>query len=312
MSTSEFMDLVSDHVVGIDQFELGRIVDADWCAKSHDAIDKMTGTKVVVKICDIRIIDPFDREGFMRKIKFQKERHPLIVEFVGCGLIADGTETRFFMAFKPALYVTLDSVLKDEMKGLAADGWDATSKSKCVFGIAAAMCVVHSRNFLHRDLKPSNVQLDEHMEPVLGGFELAREYDPNMTMSVGTPFYMAPEMWSGEEYDNKVDVFSFAVLLHRFFTESMALDDDSHPTSVQDFMRRVGSGARLARVEEIPDFYWDLITRCWDPDPKKRPSFREIVALLHENTEKYIFPDADLSEVKEYESRIISTIPQDQ
>ena len=48
-----------------------------------------------------------------------------------------------------------------------------------------------------------------------------------------------------------------------------------------------------------------------DPDDdKKRPSFQEIVALLHENTEKYIFPGADLAAVKEYESRIISTISQ--
>ena len=76
-------------------------------------------------------------------------------------------------------------------------------------------------------------------------------------------------------------------------------------------MARVGSGARLARVEEIPDFYWALITRCWHQDPGMRPSFQEIVALLHENTDKYIFPGADLAAVKEYEFRIIATISQD-
>ena len=304
------MDLVSDYVVGIEQFELGSIVGGDSYAKYYDAVDKRTRAKVVVKMYMVMDTSPHVRTMAIREIKFLRERHPLIVELVGCGLIVDGTETEFFMAFKPSPYVTLDGVLSDEKRGLAVDGWDATSKSKCVFGIAAAMCVVHSRNSLHRNLKPANVQLDEHLEPVLGGLEFTREYDPNMTMSVGTPFYMAPEMWSGEDqYDNKIDVFSFAVLLHGFFTESKAMDDELQaPKSVFEIIRRVGSGVRLARAEGIPDFYWDLITRCWDQDPKKRPSFREIVALLHENTEKYIFPGADLAAVKEYESRIISTI----
>ena len=304
---------LSDLVVGIDQFELGAQVAESSYATFHEAVDKRTGTKVVVKIQTYN--NRNETELLMRELKFLGERHPLTVELVGCGH-ADGGENQVFMALKPAPYVTLKDALESERKGTAVDGWDATSKSKCVFGIAGAMCVVHSRNYLHRDLKPAAVQLDEHLEPVLGEFDLTREYNPEMTMMLGTPTFMAPELWiddCGDKYDNKVDVFAFAVVLHRFFTDSTKLDD--HPRLARSpaaWMLRVGMGARLARVEGIPDFYWDLITRCWSQDPGMRPSFQEIVALLHENTEKYIFPGADLAAVKEYESRIISTISQGQ
>ena len=312
MSDNELLSLVPDLVVGIDQFELGDRVSSSVFVTFHDAVDRRTGTKVVVSIW--RYSEPDEKKLLMRQLTFLRERHPLIVELVGCGTMADGEANQFFMALKPAPYLTLQNVLERERKGTAVDGWDATSKSKCVFGIAGAMCVVHSLNYLHRDLKPVAVQLDEHLEPVLGELDLVRPYDPNMTMSVGSPLFMAPELWSddfGDQYDNKIDVFSFAVVLRSFFTDSHELDDDPKlPKSPQALMMRVGRGARLARVEGIPDFYWELITSCWSQDPKKRPSFQEIVALLHENTEKYIFPGADLAAVKEYESRIISTISQ--
>ena len=311
MSDNDLITWASDLVVGIDQFEISDIVNRSSFGEFHDAVDKQTGEKVVVKfVRDLTNFYSDVMKMLMREIKFLRERHPLIVELVGFGLIANA---ECFMVFKPAPCVPLEHVLRSEMKGLSPDGWDGTSKSKCVFGIAAAMCVVHSRNYLHRDLKTYNVLLDEQLEPVIGGFDLVRQYDPTMTMSVGTPLFMAPELWGSDPYDNKVDVFSFAVLLRRFFTESLELDDNqTEARSAAQLMPRVGQGARLVRTEGIPDFYWDLITRCWNQDPKMRPSFQEIVALLHENTEQYIFPDADIDEVKEYEARIIATIPQGQ
>ena len=312
----ELLTLVSDLVVGIDQFELdlGR-VGASSFGEFHEALDKRTGTKVVMKIYDTPSSDS-GRIQLMREIKFHAEKHPLIVELVGYGLLPDDGNTRVFMAFKPAPYVTLHNALRMEKQGTAVAGWDATSKSKCVFGIAAAMCVVHSRNYLHRHLTSTAVQLDEHLEPVLGEFDLARECGTDMTMAIGVPLHMAPELWGDDNrYDNKVDVFAFAVLLHCIFSDDGATrldDDEKPPRSPPQFMERVGKGARLTRIEGIPDFYWDLITSCWDQDPKKRPSFQEIVGLLHENTEKYIFPGADLAAVKEYESRVMATIPQGQ
>ena len=264
MSFSELLDSVSDLVVGIDQFELGDEVQASSVEVQYEAVDKRTGANVLVKVHDFTSGDPDDRKRLVHEIQFLREKPPLTMEMVGYGLIADSGATKFFMALKPSSYGTLHIMLKGEMAGRVLDGWDATSKSKCVFGTAAAMCVVHSRNYLHRNLTPAAVQLDEHLEPVLGEFDLTRQDDTNVKMSAWPLFCMAPEMWRGDnQYDSKVDVFAFAIVLHNFFTgtESISLDDDPKwPVTIDEFMARVGSGARLARVEEIPDFYWALIT----------------------------------------------------
>ena len=301
--------LMLDLLVDIDQFELGSKVGYRYCVTLQAATDKRTGTPVIMEKISTPKNDPVTQQLLMREIMFLRERHPLIVELVGFGITARGPNPKFFLVLKPAPYLTLHDALTREAQGTAIDGWDATSKSKCVFGIAAAMCVVHSRNVVHSNLTPEAVQLDEHLEPVLGGFDF-RERDPCATMALGNVLFEAPEVRSNNVYESEADVFAFAVVLYRFFTELVALDDDRPETrSLAGFMMRVALGARFARVEGIPDFYWDLITHCWDEEPGNRPSFQDIVRLLHENTEEYIFPGADLDAVKEYESRIISTLP---
>ena len=209
---------------------------------------------------------------------------------------------------------TVADLLKKERAGNPDPRWDATKKSICVFGVAAAMAYVHSKGVLHRDLKTANVFVNDQFEPVIGDFGLARMVDLNMTLDVGAPLYMAPELHSDEKYGKytgAVDVYAYAVFLFQMFSDSMTLDDNSRPpTSVQQWMMRVGRGARLARPPggAIPDFYWDLIVRCWDQNPSKRPTFVEILAKLQKNRASYAFPGADLGALEAYERRILEGV----
>ena len=300
-----------DEPVEIDQFEIGdKVREIRHDATLYDAVDKRTGAKVILKLFTSSRTRNNRELGWLHV-----HRYPLLVELVAFGCCEDGKETHGFMALKPAPYLTLEDALTSERKGAAIDGWDATSKSKCVFGLAAAISLLHSKNFPLRQLNPSVVQLDEHLELVLNPFD-AREMEYS-EQNIDSWWYLAPEQLKGEldelNYEGlcAADVFAFAVCLYRFFTDSVALDNP-RPVGRSPFasQKRVVNGERLARVEEIPDSYWDLITRCWDAEADKRPSAKEIVEQLHENTENYIFPGADLAAVKEYESRIIAAISQ--
>jgi serine/threonine protein kinase len=73
---------------------------------------------------------------------------------------------------------------------------------------------------LHRDLKPMNLLLDANANIKICDFGLScvKEKREVVTESVGSPFWMAPEVLMGKPYNEKADVYSFGVLLYEFLT----------------------------------------------------------------------------------------------
>jgi serine/threonine protein kinase len=90
---------------------------------------------------------------------------------------------------------TLGDALKKQFARTPVPGWNETRQFICVFGIVAAMAHLHSQNIIHRDLKPFCVLLNDHMEPVVGGFDLSQCRRPGIERGMGgTPLFMAPEL----------------------------------------------------------------------------------------------------------------------
>ncbi|KAG5532987.1 hypothetical protein RHGRI_027288 [Rhododendron griersonianum] len=69
----------------------------------------------------------------------------------------------------------------------------------------------------HRDIKPDNILFDPRNKLKLADFGSAEWFNGGGAMMsgvVGTPYYVAPEVLSGREYDEKVDVWSAGVVLY--------------------------------------------------------------------------------------------------
>ena len=94
---------------------------------------------------------------------------------------------------------------------------------------------------------------------------------------VGTPMYMAPEIWDGSgKFGFKVDVYAFGMIMYAVWTGSM-------PYRGMKFLElgmKIQSGNRPEMTSNIPSAYQSLIARCWDPNPDSRPSFTEVVECL--------------------------------
>lgn len=91
------------------------------------------------------------------------------------------------------------------------------------------MSHIHSHGIIHRDLKPDNIFIDVANNPRIGDFGLATSgqfttavrsstatnFEESFTRSLGTTYYVAPEMKSGFKgrYNEKVDVSIFGHIL---------------------------------------------------------------------------------------------------
>lgn len=96
---------------------------------------------------------------------------------------------------------------------------------RMILQVARAVHYAHQRGILHRDLKPSNILLDEHGEPQVADFGLAKmlaqESAATLTDSIlGSPNYMAPEQadGSGKNVTVQTDVYGLGAILYEALT----------------------------------------------------------------------------------------------
>lgn len=76
----------------------------------------------------------------------------------------------------------------------------------------------HARNIVHRDIKPENILLETNkdfsqVKIIDFGISVVKEANVYIEESIGTPYYIAPEVWK-KKYDEKWDEWSCGVILY--------------------------------------------------------------------------------------------------
>jgi serine/threonine protein kinase len=199
--------------------------------------------------------------------------HPCIVPIVGYSLKTATSPARIGMR------AAANGSLKDALALPDAPLLDATTVAIVITGIVLGMRFIHARGWMHRDLKPSNILLDEHVYPQIGDLGLIRLVNPNvaLTRRVGTPLYMAPEMYEDVEYTQAVDVYSFVLVLFEILVRSPVFSPSLSPPVL---MRRVALGERPPIPETVHPELRLVIERGWGIDPTSRGTFDDTFAAL--------------------------------
>uniref|UniRef100_A0A0P5XEN5 Putative Mitogen-activated protein kinase kinase kinase n=1 Tax=Daphnia magna TaxID=35525 RepID=A0A0P5XEN5_9CRUS len=144
--------------------------------------------------------------------------------------------------------------------------------------IASGMHYLHQNKIIHRDLKSPNVLLADNNVVKISDFGTCRTWNQiSVEMSfIGTYAWMAPEVIRKELCSEKMDVWSYGVVLWELLTcESPYRDIDQAA-----IIFGVGNSTlHLPLPPTGPAGFLLLMRMCWDPKPRNRPSFSSI--LLH-------------------------------
>jgi serine/threonine protein kinase len=164
--------------------------------------------------------------------------------------------------------MVLDRVLRLVRRGSKPSFWSPTGLGIILYGIVLEMRFMHSHGFIHQDLKPSNILLDgdTYSWTLLADFGTsqcqATDYRP--TQDIGTPHYAAPEPLEEVIRDEKVDAFSFGLILYEIVVGSAVFPNDLVSLEI---IRQHRRGDRPILPEFVDAVMKSLIGRCWSVHP---------------------------------------------
>mmetsp|Transcript_150818 Transcript_150818/g.420381 ORF Transcript_150818/g.420381 Transcript_150818/m.420381 type:complete len:289 (+) Transcript_150818:42-908(+) len=247
----------------------------------------LDGREVAVKefAVDVSLMSRNERKNLEREVNIMKDiMHPLLVNLVG--IMSSQTKLQVITEFCKGgcLFDLLHNHLEIDL------AWRQQVKMVC--DVAKAMCFLHNSEpqIIHRDLKSLNLLL---AEPVLSGDTeplvkvsdfgtsriVAKVAGEIMTRNVGTQHWMAPEVLKMELYDEKVDVYSFGMILYEVICREIPFEGESS-TKVALLVSHGKRPDMEAIPPDCPLVLHELMMTCWAQDPRKRPSFEEIITTI--------------------------------
>jgi serine/threonine protein kinase len=232
----------------------------------YRATDAM-GRTVAVKMLkpgwsdDPETIERFRREALAAGVLF----HPHIATI----LDIDEFEGRRFLVMRYVDGPSLDKIL--EKKGRLS--WDEALQ--ILKEVSEGLDYAHQRGFVHRDIKPANIMISPDEGAVITDFGLAKAAQSSGLSTsgvlLGTPSYIAPEVWEGEQVSPATDVYSLACVFDEMVSGEVLFAGDSPP---QIMTQHVNKGPQFPQkwAEDVPKGIQAVLEKALAQKPADRLS----------------------------------------
>ncbi|CAA7027832.1 unnamed protein product [Microthlaspi erraticum] len=141
---------------------------------------------------------------------------------------------------------------------------------------------LHAMQICHRDLKLENTLLDGSPAPRLKicdfGYSKSSILHSNPKSTVGTPAYIAPEVFCRSEYDGKsVDVWSCGVALYVMLVGAYPFEDPKDPKNFRKTVQKImGVKYKIPGYVHISEDCKKLLSRIFVANPLQRSTLKEI------------------------------------
>jgi len=271
--------IISDRMLQVgdqfDQFQIQAHIAQGGMSDIYRAYDLVRRCDVAIKIPDQAMIgDPAQYERFQRELEVMNTlNHPAILHGLGSG------------KYNRIPYLVMEYVNGQSLRKMLDSAGHLPPEQAILLirKIADGMAYCHQNGVIHRDLKPENILITAEGQPVIMDFGLAltkgshRVTYSNLSATMGTPDYMAPEQIEGQRGDQRTDIYALGSMLYEMLAGEVPFSGDTNLAVMAQHLN--GIAPRLDRVNPVIPVELAAITaRCLARNPDER--YADMPALM--------------------------------
>uniref|UniRef100_A0A453J632 Protein kinase domain-containing protein n=1 Tax=Aegilops tauschii subsp. strangulata TaxID=200361 RepID=A0A453J632_AEGTS len=257
------------------EYELGEMVGKGTFAEVFRAVHAPTGARVAVKEIDRRRVDDHVRRGILQEMSILGSlSHPNILRLIN----TIETGEKLFLVLEYCDGGDLEAYRQTH--GGPRNRLPEATARDFTRQLAEGLKVLRGERIVHRDLKPQNLLLSADGDAItlkIGDFGFARSlmHENLAATFCGSPYYMAPEIWRGDKYDAKADLWSVGVILFQLVTGELPFLGENRVELREKVLSSSGLSFPPDMEADLHPEFIDLCRRLICLDPAERMPFEE-------------------------------------
>jgi serine/threonine protein kinase len=167
--------------------------------------------------------------------------------------------------------------LRGNLTKIITNSWK--QKLHMLYRIISGLNEIHNQNLIHCDFHDGNIlnHADDRIYiSDLGLCQPVKSFLKQHDIYGVIPF-MAPEVLRGKPYTPASDIYSFSMIMWEFTSGVSPFNDRAHDLQLS---LSICKGERPEIIENTPQCYVDLMKKCWNQDPLKRPTSGKILNII--------------------------------
>ncbi|XP_041364920.1 leucine-rich repeat serine/threonine-protein kinase 1-like isoform X2 [Gigantopelta aegis] len=234
---------------------------------------------------------------FRREISvMSKLRHPCIISFLGISIVNNLVLT-MEMAMQGSLRAVLNKMAENQDFNKYRDrekvfrpvlGKEITYK--IIYQIAKGLQYLHDHSVIYRDLKSDNIlvcslDVGDVVNAKLTDYGISKfSTTQGLVGFKGTMGYMAPEIMCNYTYNEKVDIFSFSMVMSEIITGHLPYEKCTNLGQLHQAIIKERQRPSVQDYNIVSHFPYleHLMSRCWSHEASSRPSAETIANCMHE------------------------------
>ena len=256
-------------------YELVKKIGQGSYAIVYKAIRKSDKRMIAVKIISVAKMEKKHLENSLTEIRIICAiQNPNIVQYFDAFIDETNKDLYLIMEYLGGgdLAGRIAFLLRSKTQSSEKQVW------RYILQILQGLKCLHQRKIIHRDIKPGNLFISNDFQTVkIGDLNTSKIMgDKKLTSTViGTPFYLAPEIWKSVQYDYRCDIFSLGCVIYELAT----LQPPFKSNSVEELYKLVKRGQYKPLSSKFSKDLRQFINMSLQNNYKLRPSVKKLLSL---------------------------------